>query len=216
MAENPDVVHCHNIYHQLTPSIIRAAKRLGVPVVLTLHDFKPVCPTYLRLRHGQPCSACLTGDFFSVVRHRCATGLLGRSVLLYGEAVFQRWLGSYEALDHIIAPSQFMVDAVTQWRFPKEKVSLVPNGIARFTSKLPGRDEGYLLYLGRLSAEKGLMTLGEAHAGSGLRLVVAGAGPLEAELRKRFLQVEFVGHQTGYALQALMDGASAIVVPSEW
>ena len=62
----PDVVHCHNIYHQLTPSIIGAAKKLGVPVVLTLHDYKPVCPTYNRLRDGKPCSDCLDGDFSHV------------------------------------------------------------------------------------------------------------------------------------------------------
>lgn len=48
----PDIVHCHNIYHQLTPSIIGTAKSKGVPVVLTLHDSKPVCPSYLCLRES--------------------------------------------------------------------------------------------------------------------------------------------------------------------
>ncbi len=71
----PDLVHCHNIYHQLTPSIIGAAKRRGVPVVLTLHDYKPVCPVYLRLRNGKVCSECLDDGFSRVVVNRCADRL---------------------------------------------------------------------------------------------------------------------------------------------
>ena len=64
--EKPDILHCHNIYHQLTPSIINVASRLQTPVVLTLHDYKPVCPVYTRLRHGQPCTECAGGRFEAV------------------------------------------------------------------------------------------------------------------------------------------------------
>jgi glycosyltransferase involved in cell wall biosynthesis len=70
----PDLMHCHNIYHQITPSIISVAKSRSIPVVLTLHDFKPVCPVYLRLRAGRPCSLCLDGDFRQVLMNRCAGG----------------------------------------------------------------------------------------------------------------------------------------------
>ena len=82
--EKPDIVHCHNIYHQLTPSIIGAAKRRGVPVVLTLHDYKTVCPTYLRLREGRPCSDCLDHGFMRALTNRCADGSLGKSTTLRG------------------------------------------------------------------------------------------------------------------------------------
>src|SRR5262249_45481622 len=61
--EKPDILHCHNIYHQLTPSIINTASRLNMPVVLTLHDYKPVCPVYTQLRHGRPCTECAGGQF---------------------------------------------------------------------------------------------------------------------------------------------------------
>ncbi len=211
----PDVVHCHNIYHQLTPSIIGAAKRLGVPVVLTLHDSKVVCPVYTRLRNGRPCSACLHGRFSNVLRHRCADCSIASSALLYAEAVVQRWLGSYEMVDSVIAPSRFMMDAVTQWRFPQGRVSVVHNGVDLEMFRGSGAEEGYLLYLGLFSSEKGLLTLGAAHAGTGLRLVVAGTGPLEGILRQRFPQLELVGHQSGQRLQYLIDHAGAIVVPSE-
>lgn len=216
-AERPDIVHCHNIYHQLTPSIIRAAKKLGVPVVLTLHDFKIVCPVYNRLSHGQACNACETGDFSNVVRKRCADGSLGKSLVLYAEAAVQRALGSYEAVDRFIAVSQFMADAVTRWRVPREKVTLLYNGVAVGNEQPPALESSdpYILYLGRLSPEKGLLTLGRAQQGSGVRIVIAGTGPLEATLRQEFPSLELIGHQSGTDLQKWVAEASAIVIPSQ-
>ena len=82
----PDILHCHNIYHQLTPSIITAAARLDVPVVLTLHDFKIVCPVYTRFRDGATCNSCSKNRFWPVVTHRCAKQSLSRSLLLWAEA----------------------------------------------------------------------------------------------------------------------------------
>ncbi|HEY8518630.1 MAG TPA: glycosyltransferase family 4 protein [Gammaproteobacteria bacterium] len=216
-ATRPDLVHCHNIYHQLTPSIIGAARRRGVPVVLTLHDYKPVCPTYLRLRHGAPCSACLDGGPFNVVRHRCADGSLARSALLYAEAVVQRLLRSYEQVDTFIAPSEFMRAAVTR-RFPPERVRLLYNGVDTRAITPADGDAGYVLYLGRLSAEKGIETLLEAHEGIADRvpLRIAGTGPLEAPLRARYPRAQFLGHLSGAAIDEAIRGAALIAVPSRW
>ncbi|HEX6998138.1 MAG TPA: glycosyltransferase family 4 protein [Gammaproteobacteria bacterium] len=214
-ATRPDIVHCHNVYHQLTPSIIGAAKRRGVPVVLTLHDYKPVCPTYLRLRHGAPCSECIDGGPFNVVRHRCADGSLARSALLYAEAVVQRLLGSYEQVDAFIAPSEFMRAAVAR-RFPRERVRLLYNGVDTNAIAPADGDAGYVLYLGRLSAEKGIETLLEAHApvAGRIPLRVAGTGPLEARLRARYPHARFLGHLSGTALDEAVRGAALIAVPS--
>lgn len=215
MRERPDILHCHNIYHQLTPSIIRAAHGLGVKTVLTLHDSKVVCPTYLRLRHGKPCSDCLGGNFFNILRHRCADGSLGRSALLYSEAKLQQWLGSYEMLDRLIAPSKFLRDSVTRWRFPVERVELNYNGIDPTAFTASRDDAGYMLFLGRLSAEKGLITLGCAQAASGVRVKVAGTGPLTDMLRRTYPGLELLGYQSGESLRQLIEQASAILLPSE-
>ncbi len=213
----PDLVHCHNIYHQLTPSIIGAAKRRGVPVALTLHDYKPVCPVYNRLRHGTPCSLCLDGNFRHVLSNRCADHSLLKSAMMYAEAVVQRQLGSYENVDAYIAPSQFMAEAISH-RIPKERVHLLYNGIDTSSVQVSNSDEGYALYLGRLSAEKGVETLLKAHAAASGQwpLVVAGTGPLEAGLKLKYQQAEFVGHVTGDRLKAVIEGAAVLVIPSEW
>ncbi|MCK6384174.1 MAG: glycosyltransferase family 4 protein [Rhodocyclaceae bacterium] len=216
-ATRPDLVHCHNIYHQLTPSIIGAAKARGVPVALTLHDYKPVCPAYTRLRNGKPCSECLEGSFAPALRHRCAEGSLGKSALLYAEAVTQRRLGSYEKADRFIAPSRFMAESVAR-RFPADRIALLYNGVDTAGFPLGGRDEGYALYLGRLSREKGVETLLRAHdaARGAWPLMVAGTGPLLDVLMAQYKHATFAGHLTGHVLQEAIAGAAVVVVPSEW
>lgn len=217
-AERPDIVHCHNIYHQLTPSIIGAAKRRGVPVVLTLHDYKTVCPTYLRLRDNHVCSDCLDHGFMRVVANRCADGSLSKSALLYVEAVVQKLMGSYEMVDVLLAPSRFMAESVSPRRFPVERVRLLYNGID-VDSVVPSvADAGHVLYFGRLSQEKGVHTLLEAHAmmRDKVDLVIAGTGPLEKQLKVKFPSVKYTGHITGDGLRTTIENASVVVVPSEW
>jgi glycosyltransferase involved in cell wall biosynthesis len=216
-ATQPDVLHCHNIYHQLTPSIIGAAKARGVRVVLTVHDSKPVCPVYTRLRDGVPCSKCLDGAYLNVLRYRCADRSLAKSALLYAEATFQRWKGSYEQVDRFITPSRFMAESI-QRRIPAEKLVLLYNGVDTQAIRSSPRDDGYVLYMGRLSSEKGVETLLRAHAQASpsFRLVVAGAGPLLEMLRERYKAVEFTGHLPWVKAKELASSAAVVVVPSEW
>ena len=213
----PDIVHCHNIYHQLTPSIIGAAKKLGVPVVLTLHDYKPVCPIYNRLQQGKPCSKCLDGDFSQVLRNRCADGSLGKSAVLFAEATVQRLMGNYEKVDAYIAPSQFMQQSIAH-RVPENRVKQLYNGIDVSAVSASVVDEGYVLYIGRLVPEKGVETLLKAHANSDNKwpLIVAGTGPLLDVLKAQYNHSIFVGHLAGDALKSLIEKAAVVVVPSEW
>lgn len=213
----PELMHCHNIYHQLTPSIIGAAKRHGVPVVLTLHDYKSVCPVYTRLRNGAPCSACLSEGFGAVLRYRCAEGSLSRSALLYGEAVVQRLLGNYEKVDRFIAPSCFMRDSVLR-RFNADQVSLLYNGVEVPSRKFADIDEGYVLYLGRLSREKGVESLLEAQRLYGPKwdVRIAGSGPLERSLKEKYPAAKFLGHLDGMRLESVLQRAGVVVVPSQW
>lgn len=214
-SEKPDILHCHNIYHQLTPSILRAAKEMGLKVVITLHDYKVVCPVYTRLRHGTPCSECLTGVFHHVITHRCSDSSLAKSLLLYVEAATHKLMKSYEAVDKFIVPSQFMAGAIRN-RFSEDRISLLYNGVDCTSTPFDESDDGYLLFLGRLSPEKGIVTLGKAQAGTSIRVIVAGTGPMEGILRQQFPSLEFVGHQSGNGLKKLIQNAAAIVVPSEW
>ncbi len=217
-SEKPDIVHCHNVYHQLTPSIIGAAKRRGAPVVLTLHDYKTVCPIYTRLRNGKVCSDCLNGQFLNVLKHRCAGGSFGNSAILYAEAVTQKLLGSYEGVDAVLAPSRFMAESVTKHRFVSERVHTLYNGIDVSDIASSTTDSNYVLYMGRLTQEKGVATLLEAHAQmpNAVELRIAGTGPLEESLRRRYGRARFLGFLSGDTLRKTIEEASVIAVPSEW
>jgi glycosyltransferase involved in cell wall biosynthesis len=126
-------------------------------------------------------------------------------------------VGSYHRVDKFICPSKFMRNAVVG-RFGADKVVHIPNGIDAAHIDASGKDEGYVLYLGRLSPEKGVETLLRAHASnpSSWRLMIAGTGPLLLELQQRFPSAEFKGHLADAELEAAIRGAAMIVVPSEW
>lgn len=215
--QKPDILHCHNIYHQLTPSIINAASAAKIPIVLTLHDYKVICPVYTRLSNGEVCTKCSDGRYEALLTQRCADGSIGRSGLLWAEARFHAAAGSYRRVDRFIAPSRFMRDAVAPL-LGESRVVYIPNGVDTSRIEASRQDKGFVLYLGRLSSEKGVETLLRAHAADSAawRLVVAGSGPLQGKLQSEFPLAEFTGHLTGEDLETKLREASLIVVPSEW
>ena len=193
--EKPDLLHCHNIYHQLTPSIINAASRLKIPVVLTLHDLQAGVPGLQPALERRTCArSAPTADLKPCSRNAAPMARFGRSALLWAEARYHAAARSYQRVDMFIAPSRFMRDDVVR-RFGEDKVIHIPNGIDTSRIQVSEHDEGFVLYLGRLSPEKGVETLLRAHAADNAawRLVVAGSGPLLEDLQSRFPLAEFTG-----------------------
>lgn len=214
--ERPDIAHLHNIYHQLTPSIIPVLKQHGVKVVLTLHDYKLICPSYLALCGDEICTACDGRLFWNPITRNCQ-GSRGKEVLLALEAFFHKWRKSYEAVDLFLAPSRFLADLVSR-RVGKEKIRVLRNGIDINAFQPNYSDRGYALYFGRLSKEKGIETLLTAHRAIAMEvpLKIVGTGPLGESLKTRFPKAEFLGYKSGEELNELIKNAAFVVVPSEW
>jgi glycosyltransferase involved in cell wall biosynthesis len=214
--ERPDIAHLHNIYHQLTPAIIPVLKRYGVKVVLTLHDYKLICPSYLALDKGKICTACDGASFGKAVSRHCQ-GSRAQELLLMCEGLWHKWRKSYELVDLFIAPSNFLAD-LTARRIPREKIAVLPNGIDLDEYRPHYSDQGYGLYFGRLSAEKGIETLLTAHASLAhpIPLKVAGSGPLAAQLAASYPGGDFLGYRSGVELTRLIGEAAFVVMPSEW
>ena len=218
LSEKPDIVHFHNIYHQLTPSIIAIAKRFGCKTVLTAHDYKIVCPSYTMLRDGHVCDACLKGSVWNAFRYRCQEGSAGKSLLLSLEATWQDIARNYHKLDAIVSPSAFLREQLIR-KITDVPVEVIVNGIDDTKPIGDTRDDGYFLFIGRLSREKGVATLAQAHQQMQhpLPLKIAGDGPLYQDLRTRFPQAEFLGYQQqGEGLNDLIRHARAVIVPSEY
>src|SRR4051794_13370508 len=104
----PDIVHCHNIYGRLSTSILGVARQRRIPTVLTVHDYKVVCPSYLTLKKGKPCSACVDGGYYRCAVNRCHKGQFAASVVYSIEAYFARLTGSYGAVSAFLCPSHFI------------------------------------------------------------------------------------------------------------
>lgn len=211
----PDIAHLHNIYHQLTPSIIPVLKKHGIPVVLTVHDYKLICPSYMMLNGDEICTACGGRYFWKPLARHCQ-GSRMQELLLVLEAYWHTWKGSYELVDLFLAPSQFMADQVSR-RVPREKIRVLHNGIDTHEIAPQYQDRGYALYFGRISHEKGVETLLKAHRTmpEAMPLKIVGVGPLESDLSRRYPDGEFLGYSHGKELNDIVAGAAFVVIPSE-
>jgi glycosyltransferase involved in cell wall biosynthesis len=214
----PDLVHAHNIYAGLTPRILDEATARGVPSVLTLHDYKLACPSYLMLCRGQVCDACVGGTFAHCLLRRCHKDSYFVSAVTMVEATFNALTGKWQQARFLICPSKFVRNTMIRHGLPAEKLRHVPNGIDLNEWSCGPADGGYLLYVGRISPEKGVDTLVRASVRSPLPLRIVGDGPdrprLEALAAKLGAAVHFEGQKDAPAVRALLHGAAALLVPS--
>lgn len=219
----PDIVHLHNIYHQLSPSILNGIARAGIPCVMTLHDYKLACPSYQLLDHGALCEACVTGGPWQAARRRCKDGSLAASSLLALESWLHRVTGAYSPVDVFISPSRFLADVMARAGVFPDRLRVV-NHFVELTQPASTSDGGSLLFAGRLSAEKGVDVLIEAISmtGTGACLDIAGDGPerarLEALTSRHAMdsRITFHGRLPKPELTRLINRSTASVVPSRW
>lgn len=217
----PDVAHLHNIYHHLSPSILPVLRKAGVPTVMTAHDLKIACPNNKMYNASGVCERCKGGRVYNVVRFRCVQDSLAASAIVAAEAAVNGVLSSYRNnVDRIVVPSRFFLEKFVEWGWPRTMFRYIPNWLDVSRIEAEPRPGGYFLYLGRLASEKGVVTLLRAAKQAGVRLVVAGDGPmrptLEAMAEGATDRIELVGFRRGDELARIVRGARAVVAPSEW
>jgi len=221
-AESPfDVAHLHNTYHQLSPSFLASLRAAGVPVVMTVHDYKLVCPVYTLTSHGEMCERCVGGHFTNAVVRRCNRGSLSGSALVAGETWLHRRLHLWErGIDMFVTPRSYLRDRLVAGGYPPDRVVALPNFVDLDEFTAPESPGEHFLYVGRLSHEKGVETLIEAAVGTDARIIIAGEGRerprLEALAASSGAQVEFTGHVGPDRVRELTATARAVVVPSRW
>src|SRR5580693_4531321 len=181
----PQVAHAHNIYHHLSPSVLVELHRRDVPVVLTLHDLKLVCPAYKMHTQGAICEECRGGALRNVVRNRCIKNSTAMSALVWLESTIHKALDIYmRNVTRLVVPSRFFLDKFAEWGVDTSRFAHIPNSIdvdAFEPSEEPG---DAFVYLWRVVPEKGVATLVKAAAKARVRLRIVGTGPEEAALRR--------------------------------
>lgn len=217
--KRPEVLHIHNTFPLASPAVIHVAKAEGVPVVVTLHNYRLRCVNALFYREAQVCEDCLSHLPWRGVVHACYRDSRAATAVVAGMLTVHRVLGTWGLVDRYIALTEFAREKFLEAGFPPDKVVVKPN----FVDPDPGMGEGrggYALFVGRLSPEKGIQTLLKAwnRLGSKVPLKVVGDGPLATVVRRGVESlpgVEWLGRRSPEEVYALMGDAAFLVFPSK-
>ncbi len=215
----PDVIHVHNLFYQLSHSLLRVPLRMGIPVVLTLHDYHPVCASNYLYTHGRICEDCKQG-IHKILVNRCFHDRLAPSAMAFLSMALRSRPGAYlDRVAHVVSPSRFLVEKVREFgvRLPAVTVLPVFYEPPPAATLSPPRED--VVYLGQLLPQKGVNELLALAARTTHTVVFAGAGPLQRaveEAARRLPNVRYDGFVTGPDLERVISGARCIVVPSLW
>jgi glycosyltransferase involved in cell wall biosynthesis len=215
----PDVVHVHNTFPLISPSILNACRTHGVPVVATLHNFRLLCANANLLREGSPCTLCVGRAPWPAVVHRCyrdsALSTIPVAVGIQAHRSRRTWP---RGVGIFVAATEFVKRQYIAGGFPADSIRVKPNFVPRPARRRQGPGGGYMVFLGRLSEEKGVDLLLDAWSPDLGRLLVIGDGPLRAALEARAAphgsSVRFLGSQPRERCMDLLRGARALVVAS--
>lgn len=190
--ERPQIAHIHDIYHYITPSILFSLKKENIPIVHKLSAYELICPNYKLFTQGRTCNRCKNGRYYNCLKCRCLKNSWGASFVGMLEAYVHKFLKSYDRIDFLLAPSNFMRDKFVEFGFDKNKVKVLRNVLNLQDYHADFEKENFFLYSGRLSEEKGLMNLIQAFKIlkeekklKNYSLLLMGEGPQEIELKNK-------------------------------
>ena len=220
----PDIIHFHNTFPLISPAGYEAAFDCNIPVVQTLHNYRLLCLNATLMRNGKVCELCVEKTPpLPGIKYKCYHDGFLPSAAIASMLTIHRLRKTFEKrVNSYIVLSGFAKELFVKAGLPQEKIYIKPN----FVSELPVQsnseiNEKYLLFVGRLSEEKGILSLLEAAKLSNVPLKIAGTGPLEEDIT-RFIQkngleyCEFIGKVPRDEVFPLMRNALAVVIPSLW
>lgn len=219
----PDVVYIMQYHNKISPSILGAARKRGIPVVHRISDFQYMCPNALFFSKGKVCEECLSGNPMVCVKNRCVHGSAAMSAMKLGAKMLHDRLGVTDRIDAFVVPSSFTLGKLAQYGIPAEKLHHIPtfyNGVHPEGTDISY--EPYFLYIGRIAEQKGMWTLIKSFAKSGLPLKIIGtsADGLENQLKKYLAghnhRIEFLGFMPFERMVPYLRSCLATIVPSEW
>ena len=222
-SETPDLVHVHNTFTMISPSIYSACSQRGIPVIQTLHNFRLLCPSSNFFRSGKVCEECVDHGLFRSVCHGCyrnsRVATAGIALMLATHRKLKTW---QDSVSRFIALTGFAKGKFIAAGFPSDKFVVKPNFVDPDPSEGTGRRE-YAAYMGRLADDKGLTVLLNAWKQLPLDypLRIIGDGPqrvaMEAQIHGLQLSgITFCGHLPREDAIATIRHARFTVVPSVW
>lgn len=217
----PDLIHAHNTFPLISPALYWLAAKRKIPIVLTLHNFRLLCPQAMFMREGKNCEECLAKLPWRAVTRKCYRNSALQSGVVAAMLVTHRAIGTYRhKVTSYIAPSEFSRRKFIAGGFPPEQIHVKPNFVD--VEEVPAwatREGG--LFVGRLSPEKGLDVLIEAtkriQGGDPGRsycgIKVVGSGPMEGKVKQHF-EDRYLGTKSSTEVLELLRASLFLVVPS--
>ncbi|GIZ51033.1 glycosyltransferase [Noviherbaspirillum aridicola] len=210
----PEIIHVHNTFPLISPSLYWAASRLDIPVVQTLHNFRLLCPQAIFLREEKICEDCLGKLPWRAVTRKCYRQSAAQTAVLAGMLTVHRAIGTYRSqVTRYIALNEFALSKYVEGGLPADRFRIKPNFVASSRSPQWHKRTGGM-YVGRLSSEKGLEVLANAfRLRPGLDIDVIGGGPLEGIARDTF-GTRWLGFRPLDEIMTRMETAAYLVLPS--
>ncbi len=218
--ERPDIVHCHNTFPLISPTIYYAAIQCGVPTIQTLHNYRIICPQSYLLRDDAFCTACVGRSLpFAAIRHRCYRNSVAATATL-AAMIARHWLQNTwtRKVSQYIALSAFAKKMFVRGGLPENRIHIKPNSVPD-PGPLEGatNERGGALFVGRLSPEKGIRTLLDAWRNLDMPLDIYGEGPMAKDVHAVANPViRYHGQQSQARIRDAMRRAALLVLPSIW
>ena len=214
----PDVVNIHNLYPFISPAVLPICRRKGIPVVMTVHNYRLICPTGLFLRDGKPCENCLTkGNEWDCIHYNCEHNRLRSLGYALRNMVARKTRTYLNCVDYFCCLTEFQKQKLIAAGFDKEKIGVIPNCVEYIepqSEPLPECGTDYVGYVGRLSEEKGydlLLEVAQRHPEIEFRFAGTLRDNQEIEIHSN---AKLCGQLTSEQLAKFYTNARFIVIPS--
>ncbi|NGM66380.1 glycosyltransferase [Sphingobacterium sp. SGR-19] len=214
----PDIVHIHNLHYAIGPWCIRSIYKLGIPIVMTLHNFRLLCPSASLFYQGEIFTQSIRQNFpWTAVRMRVLNDSFAKTFLTAFTYWVHRKLGTWNKVSKFIVLSDFAKSLFLESTLSvaEDKFVVRPNSVDMTPKRTIG-GEGFV-YIGRLSEEKGIVPLLSAFKHLPFSLAVYGSGPQQdiiEHFADKFKHIRYFGHQPSEVLRTAINDAEALIVPS--
>lgn len=221
--ERPEVAMVQNVFPLISPSVYRAVKGEGLPIVQLVYNYRFFCSNGVFFTQGKVCERCLKGNFLNGVIRKCYRNSYWATAVMAASLGVHRAAGTFlKTIDRLVVPDAFLKKKMMEGGFPEDRIVIIQNPFDLSGYEPSSDHDDYILFVGRLVREKGIFTLLEAVKNkSRIRLLIVGDGPERESVQRTIRQnnlhhVTFVGPRYGDDLKKLLSRAWFVIFPSEW
>ena len=220
----PDLVYIIHFVNKLSPSVIRGAKEMGVPVVLRLSDYFMLCPRFDFLYGKKVCEDCIKKGYKSCIKKRCVKNSLFASTIRVCSMKYHKLIRVYDDIDAFITPSKFLKNKLITNGYEKNKIYYIPTFTRSINDNTKNAVGKYGLYFGRITEEKGVDTLVKAYKEMPDKsLKIMGDDTTDEAIRLKKIindegikNINFIGFKEGKELEKTIQDSRYVLIPSIW